>query len=205
MSTGNVFKHFYPQLVKTLPMDDVTFIAELFAANLLPGDARDIVHAKPTQASKAAYFLDHFIQPSVAAGVGRSFDDLIKVMEDSDYGGVKELAKLIRSRLMQGMAEEEEAINSSAAYNKIRKHYPQITKLHISAILAQLYADEVITLEQKMEIGTISLETNKMMYFLDNILIPSLQADLTQKYIGFINVLKGSDDPDMQKMAEKIG
>ena len=108
MSTGNVFKHFYPQLVKTLPMDDVTFIAELFAANLLPGDARDIVHAKPTQASKAAYFLDHFIQPSVAAGVGRSFDDLIKVMEDSDYGGVKELAKLIRSRLMQGMAEEEE-------------------------------------------------------------------------------------------------
>ena len=56
-----------------------------------------------------------------------------------------------------------------------------------------------------MEIGTISLETNKMMYFLDNILIPSLQVGLTQKYIGFINVLKGSDDPDMQKMAEKIG
>ena len=35
-STSKVFQHFYAKLVKTLPMDDVVFIAELFSANISP-------------------------------------------------------------------------------------------------------------------------------------------------------------------------
>ena len=107
MSTSKVFQHFYAKLVKTLPMDDAVFIAELFSANLLPDDVKDVVESKPSQASKASYFLDHMIKPSVMTGVGRSFDDLIKVMEDSEYDGVKELAKLIRCRLRKQPANNE--------------------------------------------------------------------------------------------------
>ena len=107
MSTSKVFQHFYAKLVKTLPMDDVVFIAELFSANLLSGEARHLVDSKPTPASKAKYFLDHMIEPSVTTGVGSSFDDLIKVMEDSEYDGVKELAKLIRCRLRKRPANSE--------------------------------------------------------------------------------------------------
>ena len=78
-------------------MDDAIFIAELFSANLLPGNVKNQVKSMTTQADKATHFLDHVIQPSVATG--RHFCDLIQVMEDSEYGDVKELAKLIRSKL----------------------------------------------------------------------------------------------------------
>jgi len=102
-----VFQHFYAKLVKTLPMDDAVFIAELFSANLLPDDVKDQVKSMSTRAEKATHFLDHVIQPSVMTGVGRNIDDLIKVMENSEYNGVKELAKLIRCRLRKRPANNE--------------------------------------------------------------------------------------------------
>ena len=105
-STSKVFQYFYAKLVKILPMDDAVFIAELFSANLLSCDAKYLVDSKPTRASKAKYFLDHMIEPSVTTGVGRSFGDLIKVMENSEYDGVKELAKQIRCKL------RKQAVNS---------------------------------------------------------------------------------------------
>lgn len=80
-------------------MDDALFIAELFSANLLPGDMKDQVKAMSTQADKATHFLDHVILPSVKNDIGSSFDDLIKVMEDGEYNSVKELAKQIRFSL----------------------------------------------------------------------------------------------------------
>jgi len=100
MTTG-VYRQFYATLVKTLPMDDVTFIAELYSCNLLPGDAKDQLKSKATRASKAAYFLDHVIEPSIANTFG-SFNRLLTVMEDSEYDNVKELAKLVKTRLMEG-------------------------------------------------------------------------------------------------------
>ena len=107
MSTSEVFQHFYPQLVEMLPMDDVTFLSKLFSANLLPGNVKDQVKSMSTSADKATHLLDHVIQPSVTTGVGSSFDDLIKVMKDSEYDGVKELAKLIRCRLRKRPANSE--------------------------------------------------------------------------------------------------
>jgi len=77
MSTSKVFQHFYAKLVKTLPMNDAVFIHELFSANLLPGDVNNLVESRPTRASKAAYFLDQMIVPSVTTGVGGSFYNLI--------------------------------------------------------------------------------------------------------------------------------
>ena len=107
MSTSKVFQLFYAKLVKTLPMDDAVFIAELFSANLLPGDVKDFVESKPSRAIKASYFLDHMIKLSVMTGAGRSFDDLIKVMENSEYDSVKELAELIRCRLRKRPANSQ--------------------------------------------------------------------------------------------------
>ena len=107
MSTSKVFQRFYAKLVKTLPMDDALFIAELFSANLLPGNIKNQVKSMNTKADKATHFLDHVIQPSVASGVGKSFDDLIEIMADSEYDGVKELAKLIRCRLKEAAESSE--------------------------------------------------------------------------------------------------
>ena len=96
--TSQVFTKFYAKLVKILPMDDAVFTAELFSNDLLPGDLKNklkLLHK--TSAEKAALFLDSVIEPSVTNDGGSSFDKLLNVMEDSEYQGVKELVKQIRT------------------------------------------------------------------------------------------------------------
>ena len=97
--SSKVFQQFYSKLVKTLPMDDSVFTAELFSNRLLPGDLKNqlkLVHR--TSADKALLFLDT-VDPSVTSNGGSSFDKLLHVMEDSEYQHVKELAKEIRTSL----------------------------------------------------------------------------------------------------------
>ena len=53
MSTVEVFQQFYSKLVKTLPMDDVVFTAELFSNDLLPGDLKSQIKSEKTSADKA--------------------------------------------------------------------------------------------------------------------------------------------------------
>lgn len=97
MSTFEAYKQFYSKLVETLPMDDAIFIAKLYSSDLLPDDLKEHVESLTTRAKKAMYFLDHVIKPSVTSGVGSSFDDLLNIMEDSEYQGVKELSEQIRT------------------------------------------------------------------------------------------------------------
>ena len=98
MST-KIFQQFYPKLVKTLPMDDAFFMAVLYSRDLLPGNHKEHIESLHTSAKKSSYFLDHVIKPSVTSGDASRFDELLNVMEDSEYQGVKELAKLIRDRI----------------------------------------------------------------------------------------------------------
>ena len=102
MSSGEVFKQYYHKLVTTLPMNDVTFTAHLFSHDLLPGNLNDQVKSLATASDKAAHFLDCVIKPAVTIGVDRSFNELLNVMEGSEYSNVKELAQQIRSKLKEG-------------------------------------------------------------------------------------------------------
>ena len=96
VSTIDVFQQFYSKLVRTLPMKDAIFVAELFSNGLLPDDLKDRVESQSTSAERASYFLDHGIKPSVTSGVGSNFDKLLKVMEDSKNQNMNELAKQIK-------------------------------------------------------------------------------------------------------------
>ena len=101
MSTSEVFKQFFAKLAKSLPMDDPIFVAELFSHDLLPGDHYDQVESRSTRADKAVYFLNHVIKPALTSDVG-SFNELLNVMEDSEYPNVKELVLQIRGKLHEG-------------------------------------------------------------------------------------------------------
>ena len=103
-----VFQQFYSKLVKTLPMNDVVFTAELYSRDLFPDDLKEHVESLTTSAKKASYFLDHVIKPSVISGVGSSFDELLHVMEDSEYQSVKDLAKLVRNSLRKQPADNSD-------------------------------------------------------------------------------------------------
>ena len=99
--SSKAFQQFYSKLVKTLPMDDAVFTAELFSNDLLPGNLKSQIKSEKTSADKAALFLDSVIEPSVTSDHdgGSSFDKLLHVMEDSEYKHVKELAEEIRRSL----------------------------------------------------------------------------------------------------------
>ena len=107
MSTNEVFKQFYYKLVVTLPMNDITFTAQLVSCNLLPGNLSKQVNSLATSSDKAAYFLDCVIKPAVTIGADRSFNELLNVMDDSEYCNVKELAQQIRSKLKKGQVNND--------------------------------------------------------------------------------------------------
>ena len=107
MSTSKVFKHFYDKLVTTLPMSDVTFTAQLVSHDLFPGNLNDQVKSLATPSDKAAHFLDHVIKSALTIGVDRSFNELLNVMEDSEYFNVKELARQIRNQLKEGQVNHD--------------------------------------------------------------------------------------------------
>jgi len=60
-------------------------------------------------------------------------------------------------------------------------------------------------MEEKKTIQSKTLESDRMMCFLDDILIPSLQNNMTEKYSRFLQTLQDSSDTDIQSMAERIG
>ena len=72
-------------------------------------------------------------------------------------------------------------------------------------MLPQLYCNKVITEGQKKEIEAKELDSDGMQYFLDNVLILSLELDITEIYNRFIKVLQDSDNLIQCGMAEKIG
>ena len=84
-------------------MNDVTFTAQLVSHDLLPGNLSDQVKSLATSSDKAAHFLDCVIKPAVTIGDDRSFNELLTIMEDSEYRTVKDLALQIRSKLKEGL------------------------------------------------------------------------------------------------------
>ena len=101
MAIGKVFKQFYAQLIKALPMDDPCFIGELFSSNLLPGNLMDQIKAEKTPVDKAVCFLDGNIKRDVSIGNCKSFYKLLKLIEDSEYEGMKSLAEKIRNAIKE--------------------------------------------------------------------------------------------------------
>ena len=96
MSRLEVFKKFYVRLTE-VPINDM--IGELYANNLLPGDHKPKVESLSTQKEKAQHFLDEVIKPSLKIGYTIQFDIFIRIMESSDNGTLKHLAKEIRKCL----------------------------------------------------------------------------------------------------------
>jgi len=83
-SSGNqhsIFQYFYATLVKKLPIDDCDMKDLLAKHGLMPKYFLNELKVKPTTLDKVSYFLDHIILPSVATGIGSSFDTFLSVME----------------------------------------------------------------------------------------------------------------------------
>ena len=89
----SVIQHYYSSLVDVLPMEDARFRSKLHTGGLLPGNLKNEVKSKPTQADKAEHFLDCVIKS------GNSFKQLVKVMEECSDHTVKGLAEQIKAEI----------------------------------------------------------------------------------------------------------
>ena len=97
MSTSEVFKQFYVELVTILPVDDTMFLAKLFSCDLLPGNLMNEIKAERTPADKAMCFLNGKINRDISNGDVRSFNKLLDVMEESRNDSLKVLAMKIKT------------------------------------------------------------------------------------------------------------
>jgi len=94
-----VFIKCYPKLIKSLPMNDEYFMAELYGRNLLPGDLKANIESLPTSAKKASKFLDEVIKPSVEINDVRKFNMLLSSMKKINDVTIKKLADKIKTSL----------------------------------------------------------------------------------------------------------
>ena len=103
LTVRDVYFQHYEKLIKVLPMNDTTFIAKLYASGLLNRNGKEAIgpNTMPTQANKAEYFLDNYIETGFIQydGSNQLFLQLLNVMENSDYEVLKEVTEEIRRYL----------------------------------------------------------------------------------------------------------
>ena len=93
-----MFKQFNLNLITSLPMKDVVFLAKLNAKDLFSGSLKAQVKAMPTATEAADYFLDNKIEKDLINGTNESFLQLLSVMEEYNES-LKVLATKIKGKL----------------------------------------------------------------------------------------------------------
>ena len=92
-----IYQKFYGDLISKLQVKDPMFNAELYSADLFPGNTRAEVQAKATSAEAAMHFLDNVINRGWSDGNSNSqFEKLLTVMESYDDDVVNSLASNIK-------------------------------------------------------------------------------------------------------------
>ena len=74
----------------------------------------------------------------------------------------------------------------------------------MTSIVGALYSRDVITMKEKRIIGTKVIESEKMMYILDDIIIPSLEAGTLEKFKSFREVMDKSGDPVIKSVCQRL-
>ena len=92
----------------------------------------------------------------------------------------------------------------SSAYKKIQEQYAELANCPVNKLLDCLFANGVITLDDKKLMESIPLEKNRMTYLLDDVL-KSLNTDIGLKYNKLLEVLEGSDDCTIRELTRKLG
>ena len=93
----------------------------------------------------------------------------------------------------------------AATKAKITANYVKLVNLPIELIRRDLFAREVITYRQKEMMETIPLQSQRMEYLLDNIIIPTIAFNISTKFKSFLEVMEESGDEKLTSMAEKFG
>ena len=86
----------------------------------------------------------------------------------------------------------------------LRTQFDKISRLNYNNMKTSLYANEVITIEEKRLIDS-KIGHEKMDYLIAEIIIPSLKQGFDQKYKSFLKAMEDSEDTDLRSTAKMLG
>ena len=92
----DVFKKFYSELTKVLPMIINNLVTTLYSKELLSGDHKSRIESLLTEKEKTEYFLDKVIKPGLEIEYTEQFDEMLRVMRNSDDSAVNYLVDKIQ-------------------------------------------------------------------------------------------------------------
>ena len=113
-SVMDVFKNFYSELTKVLPMIINVLVTTFYSSKLLSGDHKSRIDCLPIDKEKAEYFLDEVIKPGPEIKYAKQFDEMLKVMTNSDDPAVKYLVNE-----MQKLSQCHQLIKISQLHVKV--------------------------------------------------------------------------------------
>ena len=91
-----VFKKFYSELTKVLPMIITDLVTKLYSDKLLSGNHKRRIDSLPTYEEKTEYFLNKVIEPSLEIKHTNLFDGMLGVMTTSDDSTINYLISEIQ-------------------------------------------------------------------------------------------------------------
>ena len=93
--------------------------------------------------------------------------------------------------------------NCSDAAKLLKSKYAKLSNLSYSNMNGSLYAKDVITQQEKLEIQQL-IGKSQMEKVLD-IVIASLNVNQTAKYISFLVAMENSEDRTLKEIAQELG
>ena len=115
----DVFKRFYSELAKVLPMIINELIVIFYTSNLLPDGHKFHIDVLPTNKEKAEYFLDNVIKPGLEINYTKRFDKMLEVMMNSDDPAVKYLVDEMQMFISSSSVSSVDQNQSTTYYKGI--------------------------------------------------------------------------------------
>ncbi|XP_065891776.1 uncharacterized protein [Dysidea avara] len=148
------FEKYYQAIISSLPMKDVTFLAELQRRYLLFDHIRTVLQSLSTSKEMASYLVDNVIKPGLNNDIMNTFDKLLLVMEGSSFDNVSKLGTVVNKELTAELAKKHgwsiDAANTTRKFSFATNFYyppaPETLREFENRLMQTLPVDDVVFL-----------------------------------------------------------
>ena len=97
------------------------------------------------------------------------------------------------------------AKSAEEAKKAVKKFYPNLLKLlPISELVERFYSLQLLSDDRKCKLESLPSPKEKIVYFLDDVLIPGLSINYTGHFDEMVTMMKESDDILARLLVEKL-
>ena len=93
----------------------------------------------------------------------------------------------------------------SEALKKIRDNFAKLTRsFPMDGLVAELYSKEVITDQQKAQLGVKTLRKEQVSFLFEEVINPDLHGGDSKKFDNLIKVMEANDDSTAKHLAKLL-